>query len=67
MNVVVNFLNEFCRKFFSFPTILYMMKSTIIVDDEKVEDILIFSMLMNLLKKDHLMKEYRYKKMVSNQ
>jgi hypothetical protein len=43
------------------------MKSTIIVDDEKVEDILIFSMLMNLLKKDHLMKEYRYKKMVSNQ
>jgi hypothetical protein len=62
--VVVNFLYELCRKFFAFSSLMKMMKTSVIIDSEKVEDILIFSMLMNLFKTDHLIKEYKYKKMV---
>ena len=63
--IIIYFLYELCRKFFTFPSLLQVMKIKMTIDDEKVEDILIFSILMNLFKKDNLIKEYKYKKMVN--
>jgi hypothetical protein len=63
--IILNFLSELCKKFFTYPEILYSMKVTIQdITTSGGEEILIFSTLLNIFQTDHNIKEYENKKMV---
>jgi hypothetical protein len=63
--IVLNFLSELCKKFFTYPEILYSMKVTIQdISTSGGEEIIIFSALLNVFSTDHTIKEYENKKMV---
>ncbi len=59
------FLSELCKKFFYYPNILLAMKTKIKESDgNEYEEIVVFSMLLNLFKTDQLILEYENKKLV---
>jgi hypothetical protein len=63
--IILNFLSELCKKFFTYPEILYSMKVTIQdIASTSGEEIIIFSTLLNIFTTDHTIKEYENKKMV---
>src|SRR4051812_29746586 len=62
--IILNFLSELCKKFFTYPEILYSMKVTIQDITSGGEEIIIFSTLLNVFSTDHTIKEYENKKMV---
>lgn len=62
--LLINFLSELCKKFFLFPELISSMKVKIIASDGEYDEILLFSMLLNLFKTDQLIKEYENKKLV---
>ena len=65
--LLITFLSELCKKFFIYPEILLLMKVKFKEVDDKTEyeEILIFSILMNIFKTDQLILEYENKKLVS--
>ncbi len=65
--LLINFLSEICKKFFIYPEILLMMKVKLKEDEDlktEYEEILVFSILMNVFKTDQLILEYEKKKLV---
>jgi len=65
--LLISFISELCKKFFVFPEILSFMRINIKdMEDEnsEYEEILIFSILMNIFKTDQLILEYENKKLV---
>jgi len=63
--LLMQFLSEICKKFFHFPEILLSMKTNLKENDStEYEEILIFSMLLNIFKTDQLIVQYENKKLV---
>jgi hypothetical protein len=62
--LLINLLSEMCKKFFIYPELISSMKVKIIAVDAEFDEILFFSMLLNLFKTDQLIKEYENKKLV---
>jgi len=58
------FLYELCKKFFAFPEILKAQILNVKQLNENVNEILIFSLLLNIFKTDQNFTKYEYKKMV---
>ncbi len=62
--ICMNYISELCKKFFTFPEILYAMKVPIQDITTGGEEILIFTTLLNIFATDHTFKEYENKKIV---
>jgi hypothetical protein len=62
--ICMNFISELCKKFFTYPEILYAMKVPIQDITTGGEEILIFTTLLNIFATDHTFKEYENKKIV---
>jgi hypothetical protein len=62
--ICMNFISELCKKFFTFPEILFAMKVPIQDITTGGEEILIFTTLLNIFATDHNFKEYDNKKIV---
>lgn len=61
---ILTFLSELCKKLFTYPELISSLKSNIKELKDNSENILIFSMLLNIFKTDQTIKEYENKKMV---
>jgi hypothetical protein len=62
--ILINLLSELCKKFFFYSEILSQMKIKIKEGETEIEEILIFSMLLNIFKTDQLILEYENKKSI---
>lgn len=62
--ILINLLSELCKKFFFYPEILTRMKIKIKEGETEIEEILVFSMLLNIFKTDQLILEYDNKKSI---
>lgn len=62
--ILINLLSELCKKFFFYPEILTRMKIKIKEGETEIEEILVFSMLLNIFKTDQLILEYENKKSI---
>lgn len=58
--LIMSYLSEICKKFFTYPELLNSMK---IKAEENSEEILIFSIILSIFKTDNLIKEYEFKKL----
>jgi hypothetical protein len=63
---LMQFLSEICKKFFFYPQILSSLKVSFKdTDNCEYEEIVIFSVLLNIFKTDQLIAEYENKKLVT--
>ena len=63
--LLMQFLSEICKKFFHFREILLSVKTKLKeYDSTEYDEILIFSMLLNIFKTDQLISEYENMKLV---
>ncbi len=62
--LITSLLYELCKKFFAFPEILKSLIINVKQLNESSNEILIFSLLLNIFKTDQLFKEYECKKMI---